>query len=684
MKHPLYGITGAAILAALTAAATAQQPAAKTKPKEPDELEAPAVIVTSNPLGSSLLDMVQPADALSGAKLNLRMAPTLGETLANEVGVSSSYFGPNSSRPIIRGLDGERVRILSNGAGVIDASGASPDHGVALEPLTVDRLEVVRGPAALLYGASAVGGVVNAIDNRIPTSPMSAPVNGGAQLRYGGAAIERAGAVKLDGGNERFALHVDAFKRDTSDLRIPDYARSARLRERDPLPEDEEARKRLPNSASSNDGGAVGGSVFFDKGYVGLSAAQYSSRYGTVAEPDVVIGMRKNRYDLAGEARELGVIENAKFRVGYTDYKHTEYADANPGTEFKNRGYDARVDLRHKKIGVFEGAFGFQSLESKFQATGEEAFIPPVRTTSNAAFLYEETPIGPVRLSFGGRLESTRLKADELLPNFTPAESKSFTTKSGSLGALYPFASVYAVAANMSYTERAPNYTEVFANGPHIATGQFEVGNRDQKIEKSLAFDLGLRKRSGRFTGSVGVFVNRFSNFIALLPTGNVVNVNGADFPEFVFRGVKATFRGVELDSRFHILEGPDRAMHLDLRADYTRAQNDSDGQPLPRIAPLRFTAAVQINKGAASLRFESVFARRQNRVAENELATDGYTLVNAHGSYRLPSFGLATLEVFLRATNLLNQDVRYHTSVLKDIAPLGGRAVMIGLNGAF
>ena len=465
---------GLTVLAALPAAVHAQQPPRATTGG--NAIEAPPVIITGNPLGSALLDMVRPADVLEGAKLGLRLESTLGETLANETGVSSSYFGPNASRPIIRGLDGERVRILQNGTGVLDASGSSPDHGVAVEPLTVDRIEIVRGPATLLYGGSAIGGVVNSIDNRIPSFAPDKGIGGAAQLRFGGAADERAGVVKLDGGTERFALHVDAFRRDTSDLRIPGLAWSARKIATDPTNPDNTARDRLPNSASTSDGMAVGGSALFERGHLGISAAQYNNNYGTVVERAVTIDQRQNRYDLAGEMRDLGFIETAKLHAGYTDYRHTEFDGPDPGTTFKHKGYDARLDLRHRKVGLLEGAFGFQLQNSRFQALGDEAFVPPVSTRTASAFVYEEAPVGPLRFSAGARVDSVRMTADEVLPNFTPTESRDFTASSGSVGALYPFGGEYAVAANVSYTERAPNYAEVFANGPHIATGQFECG----------------------------------------------------------------------------------------------------------------------------------------------------------------------------------------------------------------
>ncbi|MCW5624013.1 MAG: TonB-dependent receptor [Burkholderiales bacterium] len=675
----------AAVYALFAQGVQAQSAGAVTGPNKVADYDAPDVLVTAHPFGSSLLDMVQPADVLSGPKLQFKLQPSLGETLGNEVGVSSSYFGPGASRPIIRGLDGERIKILNNGSGVIDASGASPDHAVAYDPLVADRIEIVRGPATLLYGASAIGGVVNTIDNRIPTAAPDRGFSGSAQLRYGGAATERAGVVKLDGGTDRFALHVDAYGRKTDDLRIPDYQRSERLRARDPLPPGEvENRGRAVNSATESNGGAVGGSLLFDKGYVGASVSQLNANYGTVAEPDVTIDMRKNRYDFAGEFRDLGgFIDGVKFRTGYTDYKHTEFEGAEVGTVFKNRGYDGRVDLKHRKLGILEGVIGLQAADTKFEALGAEAFLPPVATRTVSAFVYEEAPLGPFRLSAGGRMDNAKVAADAN-PNFGGAESKSFTTKSGSLGSLYAFSEEWALAGNYSYNERAPNYAELFANGPHAATGQFEVGNRDQKIERSNAFDLALRKRQGFVTGSIGVFQQRFSNFIALLPTGAQVGDPGEELPEFRFQGVKANLRGIELDTRFHVIEEPQHVFHLDFRADYTRAQDQSNNQPLPRIAPLRVTIAANYTQKRFGARGEIIRASSQDRTAQNELPTDGYTLVNAQLSYQLPEHRMGTLELFLRANNLLDEDVRLHTSALKDLIPLGRRSVMVGVTGAF
>ncbi|MCU0868121.1 MAG: TonB-dependent receptor [Burkholderiales bacterium] len=678
--------TAIALLACTAAAARAQQPPAPV----PDEFEAPGVVVTANPLGSALLDMVQPADVLAGPRLQYRMAPTLGEMLGSQVGVNQSWFGPGASRPVIRGLDGERVRLLTNGVGIVDASGASPDHAVGYEPLLAERVEIVRGPATLLYGASAIGGVVNVIDNRIPSAAPEGGFGGSVGLRYGGAGDERSGVVKLDGGTDRFALHVDAFKRNTSDLRIPGFARSERLRAQSPLPAGEdEASGRQPNSASDTEGFGAGGSVLFEKGFVGVSASEMRSTYGTVAEKDVTIDMIKQRYDIAGEFSALGgFIDGVKFRTGYTNYRHTEFEGPDPGTRFGNDGVDGRIDIRHARVGRFEGAFGFQGADTKFSAVGDEKFVPVVRTRVASAFLYEETALGTARLSAGGRVDGTEVGSEDD-PTFGPGRARSFTAASGSAGALVPFGeSGFAVAANVSYNERAPNYVELFANGPHVATGVFEIGNPDQKLERSTAFDVALRKRTGFVTGSAGVFAHRFSNFIGLFPNG-ITNIRDPldpddDLPEAVFRGVKANFRGVEANARVHAIEDAERTLHFDLGVDWTRATDATTGLPLPRIAPLRVLGAVLYRVDRASFRVDVTRAESQGRVTANELPTDRYTLVNAAASYALPRTALGQLSVFLKVFNLTDDEVRLHTSTLKDLSPLGGRTVMVGIDGAF
>jgi iron complex outermembrane recepter protein len=684
--HRLAMAVAAACAATMSPLYSAAQtaPAAADNPHEPARI--PAVVVTGNPLGSDLFDLVSPVTTLSGERLKQRLQPTLGETLGNEVGINSTYYGPNASRPVIRGLDGDHIRILQNSVGTIDASGTSVDHAVSLDPLLIQRVEVVRGPATLLYGGSAVGGVVNVIDGRIPQSLPDGKVSGAAEARYASVNKEKSGAAYVDAGGgsdgQGFVLHFDGFKRDTSDLKIPGFARSARLREIDPLPAgEEEASGRLPNSASESNGGGVGGSYVWNKGYFGAAYSQYNTDYGTVAEEDVTIKLRQKRFDLAGEIDDLSdVIKSVKVKFGQSDYQHTEFEGPDPGTVFKNKGYEGRVDIAHNKLGPFQGAVGFQTQKFDFSALGDEAFLPQTHTTSYAGFVYEELPLDALKLQFGLRIDKQKVEADEDA-NFGPADSRSFTPKSASFGFVYALNQEYAVVLSTSYTERAPNYQELYANGPHLATNAFEVGDRDLGIEKSTGVDIALRKRGGPFSGSVGAFYNRFKNYITLTPTG-VIDPT-FDVEKFNYVAVPADFYGLEAEGTYYFIDKPGERLALELKSDYIRAKDRDTGEPLPRISPLRFGAAMNYELGAFGSRFEVQRVQKQDRVADNELPTDGYTLVNASFDYHL-KLAKVDWSAFIKGTNLLNREARNHVSFLKDIAPLGGRGVLVGVNARF
>jgi iron complex outermembrane recepter protein len=308
--------------------------------------------------------------------------------------------------------------------------------------------------------------------------------------------------------------------------------------------------------------------------------------------------------------------------------------------------------------------------------------VPNVRTRAHSLFVYEEAPMGITRLSLGARIDGTQVGSEDDAA-FGPGRSRRFTTGSTSAGLLVPFGdSGWAVAANGAYNERAPNYAELFANGPHIATGLFEVGNVDQKLERSTAFDVALRKRTGFVTGSVGAFAHRFSNFIGLFPTGNIEPSSG--LAEAVFRGVQANLRGAEASLRFHLVEDVQHTLHFDLGGDLTRATDATTGQPLPRIAPMRLLAGVFWRADRTSVRLDVTQAAQQDRVTANELPSDGYTLINLGATYALPVSTFGRLELFVKGTNLANDEIRVHTSTLKDIAPLGRRAVMVGVTGTF
>lgn len=644
------------------------------------------VIVTGTPIGSDLFELAAPANVVEGPQLRLRAQSTLGETLGSELGVSSTYFGPNASRPIIRGLDGDRIRVLQNGTGVIDASAASFDHATSVEPLLVERAEVVRGPATLMYGGNAVGGVVNVTDSRILREPLRGG-SGSVEARFGSQASERAQVARVALGDGRLGLTADFSRRHAADLRIPDYARSARRRESSPLPPEDEARGRLPNSAHRSDGAGLGMSFAWDKGFAGLSGSQYNTRYGTVAEPDVTIGLQQRRYEFATEVRDVGAFVKAlRFKSAYSDYKHLEYEQTTPGTQFESNGHNTRVELLHQPLGRLQGAFGLELQNSKFSALGDEAFVPNTRTQLADVFVYEEAQLAAVKLSGGVRVGRADVRALEDA-RFGQAESRRFTPKSGALGALYGFSPAYALALQGSYNQRAPTFQELYANGPHIATAAFEVGDRNLGLERSYGLDLALRKRTGTVTGSVGVFYNRFKNFIGLFDSGTVDQRDPADPDDdlaiYRYRSVPADFRGVEGQLRWRAIESSAGRLSLEGRFDTTRARNRETGQSLPRIPPLRFGGGVVYEVGNWMARIDALRASKQDRVSENEPPTNGYTMLDAALVHRM-RVGPSQIEWFLRGTNLLNAEARLHTSFLKEVAPLGRRGAMIGLRASF
>ena len=643
----------------------------------------PPVVVTGNPLGSDLFDLAAPTSVAQGLRLRQTLAPTLGDTLANELGVSASSYGPNASRPVIRGLDGDRIRILQNGIGVLDASGASVDHAVGVEPLTIDRIEIVRGPATLLYGGNAVGGVVNVIDNRIATERLERSVMGAVDLRYGSAARERSQGVRLALGNDQLVLTANAFNRRAANLRIPDFARSRRERARDPRPIEDEPRGRLPNSDASGEGGGLGLSLLHPRGYNGVSYAQIDNRYGTVAEADVRIGLRQTRYDFAGEYRPSGLVRAVRYKAGYTDYAHTEYESfTNPGTKFSSSGFDSRIEVIHNRIAGLEGALGMQLKRFTFSAVGDEGFLPQTLTESASVFLFEQATLGAVKLSAGARAETVSVGAQEDA-RFGSELKRRFYPSNFAFGALWSIDREFALAANLAANRRAPTYQELFANGRHAATRAFELGDRGLGIERSTSVDLALRKRSGALTGSVGVFYNVFRNFVALAPTGGNDGDPANPLPIFAYRPVPAILKGVEAQVAYRAFERGGAVVAVELRGDLTRANNRDTGEPLPRIAPYRFGAGLVLNYASANARLEVTRWMGQNRVAGTEQPSDGFTMMNLTLGYELRTLR-TQWELFVRGVNLLNEDARMHSSFLKEIAPLSGRGVVTGVRIAF
>lgn len=721
--HPLLRgqlVRFSSFLLGATAAATAalaQQPApanvVPVSPAAPATTAVPVpprasaglkeVVVTANPLGSELSDLVAPVSTLQGDNLVLRRASTLGETLDGLPGVSATGFGPNASRPVIRGLDGDRIKVLDNGGSTLDASTLSYDHAVPLDPLVAEKIEVVRGPAALMYGGNAIGGVVNVIDNRIPKEPVEG-VGGAVDVSAtAGGDVARNASGLIEAGNGRFAIHADAFARKTSDLRIPGYARSASLRESQPLPEGEtEQANRLLNTSAQQDGGALGGSYTWADGYAGASYSAYRNEYGTPAEEDVRLRMRQDRFTLGGESRNLqgntgGFLESVKAGFNYTDYEHKEIEDGETGTVFKNQGWDTRIEARHARIGRMTGVIGTQFGASKFSALGEEAFVPGTDTDNAAVFIFEEMPLDTaenLKLSLGGRLDHSSIKARADGNDRFADASRSFNAGSASAGVLYKLSGAWSLTSNVAYTERAPTFYELYANGPHVATGAWEQGDPNAAKERATSLDLGVRFRQGDHSGSVSGYYSRFANYLALGNTGTSRNDEGdvvpagsdGALPVLQYLGVPATLYGFEAEGKTRLwrklFTGSD-TIDFEARADYVRGENRTTGEPLPRLSPLRLGGALVYGAGAFGARVDVTHAARQTRVPVGDSATDAYTTLGVALTYRLKSGRTQTL-LYVRGDNLTNESARNAASLLRDIAPLAGRSVRVGMRTTF
>lgn len=639
------------------------------------------VTVTGTGLVPDAADRAAPDQRLDGERLLLRSQGTLGETLDGLPGVSATHFGPNVSRPVVRGLEGDRVPIMSNGGASLDVSGLSFDHAVAADAITVDRIEVLRGPAALLYGGNAGAGVVNVIDGRIPRAPVEG-LTGRADASHASGNREAAGAVMLEGGNTRNAVHVDAFVRDGGDARVPhDLACTQGGVTR--------MTRSLCNTASLARGAAVGASTFFDQGYLGASVSSHRQDYGSAAEADVTLGMRSDRVALEGLWRpRSGPLASARLQAAHTDYRHTEFEDGTPGTVFSKRGEDARLELRHRPVGGWSGVFGLQAERSNFSAQGDEAFAPGSHTRMQALFVNEAVATGWGHLSLGARHERVEVESlgNPAVPRFATG-SRSFSPTSLALGALWNVAPAWQLTANLSRSERAPRDYELFANGPHLATGAWEVGDAALGLERSNNADLALQWKQGHHSARAGVFVQRFSNYLALQPTGvDQTLASGEVVPEYAYVGVPARLQGLEASGNMR-LRAASPTVDLEWKGDLIRATRTDTGEPLPRIAPLRAGATLVVQQGPWGLRLGFDANARQDRVPVGERETAGYTLWNAALTWRNKA-GPAELLWYARVSNLTDKAARSAASILTQTAPdrawLQGRSVRVGVRADF
>ncbi len=670
---PLATLAALSLSTPLTALAQGAAPAA-----------ASTVVVTGHPLGRD--DLALPATVLSGEALDRRRAGTLGATLDGLPGVASSGFGPQAARPVIRGLDGDRIRVLDNGAASADASSLSFDHAVAIDPLLVDRVEVLRGPAALLYGGSATGGVVNTLDNRIPREALTG-LGGRAEVRFGGAANQRAGAALLEGSNASdgrgFSWHADAATRRSDDLRVPRFTPV-----RDGVAE--APTTRVANSTGDSRAGAVGGSWADRDGYLGAAADTLDNDYGVTVEPDVTIRLKRRQLQLGGERHNLaGPFSAVEFRASQQHYRHDEVEGSGDiGTTFRSTRRELRMQATQATRGPWRGIVGLQLEQLDFEALGEEAFVPGTRTRNAAAFTLQEWQGQHATLGAGLRLERARVRSDgdtsaSTEPRFGAADERRFSPLNAALSLQVPLPAGFSAAASLSHTERAPTYSELYAKGLHVATGVFERGDAALPLERGRQLELGLGWKRGPNRLQLQAWTARFSNFIALDATGAPVAAPGegaGTVPEYAFTGVPAQLHGAEVDGRWRLLDGPWR---LDAGAgiDWLRGSRRDTGSPLPRLAPLRTRLSFDATHGAWQGGVALKHAARQDRFAPGDTATPAYTLVDLWTGWTM-RLGERELQWTLQLDNAFNR-LAYSASTIRtarELAPQPGRALALAV----
>lgn len=659
-SHPLR-IAVAAML--LSQAALAQE----TKTEE--------IVVTSTALRENPLEVAQPTSVIAGDELRRQIASSIGETLSSELGVSSTYFGPSASRPVIRGLSGDRVQVLQDGLASLDVSSLSQDHAVTLESVVSQQIEIIKGPAALLYGSGASGGLVNVVSSRVPSVVPAKAITGAAEVRGDTASEERTGAFSLDGGAGNFAFHADYFDRDSDDVEIPGFAQSDALRRQliEAGEEPDNVRGHIPNTAGEASGGAIGGSYIGQNALGGLSYSRYETTYGIPGEEAAFIDMKQDRFDGKTELDLDGAINKLRLTGAYNDYTHTEFeAPGVPGTVFNQNAYELRFTADHKLGSGWRGTTGLQYVDVDFEALGDEAFVPNSKTQALSVFAFEERHFEDWTVELGARAEQQKIDVDAELPDYNE------TAISLSAGTVWEFADEHALALNLTRTQRNPQAAELYANGPHIAAQRFEVGDADLDQETSVTADVSLRHTGEGINWTVSAYYNDYTDYIYATPTGEIAD----ELPVFAYLQDGAKFHGFEAELNVPLIDDGQRHLGLRLASDYVRGKLDN-GEDLPQIPPLRFGAGLHYDQDAWHIGAQAFYYNKQDKLADNELPTDGFMLAEMDASYRMP-VGSASVFLFLRGTNLLDEDARQHASPLKDIAPLPGRSWHIGARAEF
>jgi iron complex outermembrane receptor protein len=677
----------ALLLPDLAHADDAQPPPAASGDQTYHDQPSPEIVVTGA-LQTNRQDMLSNVAVVQGADLTQALRPSIGETLEHTPGVSATSFGPTASRPVLRGFQGERVSVLSDGIGAIDVSNTSADHATVVNPLLAERVEVLRGPQSLLYGNSAIGGVVNVIDRRIPVAVPDEPMHVAALATYGSAANERSLSGSLDvplAG--RWVVHADGSYLKSDDLRIGGHALSPALRAEalaNGFDDAAAVQGKLPNTAARTWTAGVGAAYIGDGGTIGLAYSHYDSVYGVPIRFATRPGQQQeaprldllqNRIDARAEIdTNGGLLDKIGFRFGYANYRHFELEqDGSIGTAFYNQGLEGRLELTQAKRGAWRGVTGAQFFTRNFDVKGDEAFLPKNKTAQLGLFTLQQLDLGRLKLEAGARYEHTDVHADPLddQPQFLAGE-RQFDALSGSLGASYNFAGNWRIGLNVSRTERAPAAEELFANGPHGGTEAFEIGDPRLRTERAWSVEAILRGSGKDYSFEASAFHAWFWNFIYEDLTGAVED----GLPVYQTRQADARYYGFEAQGSLVLARWGEAKLTADALADYVHATIAGVG-PAPRIPPLRVMGGIEYGTRLFDVRGEVERVTAQNRISAFETSTPGYTMVNAELNLR-PWGKDRPLSFALSANNLFDVDARRHASFLKDYAPLAGRDIRV------
>lgn len=631
-----------------------------------------------------------PVTVVSDADLQRSAAGSIGATLDSSPGISNASFGPGVGQPVIRGQNGPRVMTLINGTASADASGVSADHGVAVEPMLAESIEVLRGPGTLLYGGGAIGGVVNIVDNRIPQK-LSDAMHGALELRHDSVDDGDTGVVKLDGSAGQLAYHVDGVYREWNTIDIPGPAFNRAV-----LSTQYSSNKYIANSDGRNHTLTGGLSWIADEGYLGLSVSDMQNNYGIPLDADaqgsaangVHIDMRQKRYDVAGEKRDVSdAIDALRWHLTYSDYQHQEIGNSGDiGTTFTNKTWENRFELAHAPLLGWSGSLGVQLKRSDFAALGAESFIPESIDKAGGVFALESYQRDAITYQLGARYDRDSIDPNNSV-NASALSTKTFGNVSASASALWAIDDAWSLGAALSRSQRAPTVEELFSNVTHSAgnyiahdaTHAIEVGNSELKQETSRNIDLTAHYSGSRAHGYVTAFHNDFRDFIALTDTG--VAQDGT--PVMDYAQQNARFNGVEFEMNLPLANGPAGTWSVDFYGDHTRGEF-SNGGSVPRLPPLRIGARLNIERGPFSAYAGVLHANAQHDTAAFETETDGYNRVDAGVSYQLKASRDLGALLFVRATNLTNQTIRNSVSLLKDVAQEPGRSLETGVRFSF